>query len=197
MKDNVRITQLSPSHYRKMPWKNGQGVTTELARSPRDGEFDWRLSVADVRSDGPFSSFPGYDRVILALSGMGMLLSHLENGCEAWIGRLEPYAFPGDWTTTCELHDGPIRDFNVMTRRGACTASVTVLRLTLLQSFEPKAPTLLLYGVEGDLAVHVPDRIVLAREQTLLLEEPSEPILLRPQNREAIAVAIEIFTDHS
>jgi environmental stress-induced protein Ves len=47
-----------------MPWKNGGGETTEIAVFP-DGaglsDFDWRVSMARVDGDGPFSSFPGIE----------------------------------------------------------------------------------------------------------------------------------------
>ncbi len=36
--------------------------------------FIWRVSVADVASDGPFSRFPGIDRTIMLLEGAGMRL---------------------------------------------------------------------------------------------------------------------------
>ncbi|WP_344566156.1 HutD/Ves family protein [Streptomyces axinellae] len=51
----------------RMPWKNGSGSTREVAAQPvgsRLADFDWRVSVADVGGDGPFSPFPGVDRVI-------------------------------------------------------------------------------------------------------------------------------------
>ena len=53
-----------------MPWKNGYGSTTELAVEPPDAaldRFDWRVSVAELRGSGPFSTFPGYDRIIVQL----------------------------------------------------------------------------------------------------------------------------------
>ena len=60
-----------------MPWKNGQGETVEIARSP-DGEglddFDWRVSVAPVVADGAFSMFPGIERTIAVIEGSGMAL---------------------------------------------------------------------------------------------------------------------------
>ena len=64
---------------RRMRWKNGLGWTTELASQPtRDelvqGEFDWRVSIAEVDADAEFSAFPGIDRSILVLAGAGMLL---------------------------------------------------------------------------------------------------------------------------
>ena len=38
------------------PWKNGGGVTREVAKSPSQAPF-WRLSIANVDQEGPFSSF--------------------------------------------------------------------------------------------------------------------------------------------
>ena len=55
-----------------MPWKNGLGVTTEILIEPSDatiGNFDWRLSMARIDADGPFSSFPNIDRLLLVLEG--------------------------------------------------------------------------------------------------------------------------------
>lgn len=111
----VRVTHLDPSAYRRMPWKNGLGVTTEIARSPRDGDFDWRVSIAQVAMNGPFSLFPGCTRIILALDGAGMILTAGAHP-EVALGPLEPWTFSGDVQTTCVLRDGPFRDFNVIAR---------------------------------------------------------------------------------
>ena len=68
---------LSPADYRRMPWKNGGGHTTEIAAEPPGAgtaSFVWRVSVADIAQDGPFSAFPGIDRTLVLLSGRGMRL---------------------------------------------------------------------------------------------------------------------------
>jgi uncharacterized protein len=110
-----------------VPWKNGGGVTSEVAACPEgygfDG-FDWRISIADVAAGGPFSRFPGIDRVLTVIEGRGMILS-VEGMADVDLNkRSNPFAFPGDAACAAELTDGPIRDLNVMTRRGVCTASV-------------------------------------------------------------------------
>jgi hypothetical protein len=49
-------------------WKNSGGATWEVACSPgSDGldRFDWRVSTARIERDGPFSMFPGIDRLIV------------------------------------------------------------------------------------------------------------------------------------
>ena len=102
-------------------WKNGGGTTTEIAVSPEGAgfaTFDWRLSVARVAGDGPFSNFPQIDRTLTLIEGNGMRL--VIDGGEAieLTTTSAPLAFPGDVPVTADLIDGPIRDLNVMTRRG-------------------------------------------------------------------------------
>ncbi len=85
--------------------------------------FDWRVSIATIDQAGPFSAFPGIDRVIVLLDGDGM---HLQaNGidhCLETPGQL--YAFPGDLALDCRLLGGQSTDFNVMSRRGRYRADV-------------------------------------------------------------------------
>ena len=108
---------------RRMRWKNGLGWTTELASQPtRDklvqGEFDWRVSIAEVDADAEFSAFPGIDRSILVLAGAGMLLEVGERAPVELRERGKPLRFSGDSPARASLLGGPTRDFNVMTRRG-------------------------------------------------------------------------------
>jgi uncharacterized protein len=110
-----------------VPWKNGGGVTSEVAAFPEgagfDG-FDWRISIADVAAGGPFSRFPGIDRVLTVIEGRGLSLVVEGMAAVDLNERSNPFAFPGDAACAAELTHGPIRDLNVMTRRGVCTASV-------------------------------------------------------------------------
>jgi environmental stress-induced protein Ves len=69
---------LAPADYRRMPWKNGGGHTLEVATHPAGADvasFEWRVSVADITRDGPFSTFPGIDRTLVLLAGRGMRLA--------------------------------------------------------------------------------------------------------------------------
>jgi environmental stress-induced protein Ves len=69
-------------------WKNGGGVTREIAVFP-DGagsdDFIWRISVADVTAGGPFSVFPGIDRYIAVIDGKGMTLTRTRTAAPAAI----------------------------------------------------------------------------------------------------------------
>lgn len=116
--------------YKVMPWKNGGGETTEIAVSP-DGaglaDFDWRVSMAKVAGDGPFSAFPGIDRTLAILEGAGIVLS--VEGAEPKPLTLDsaPHAFPADAATSATLIGGTVLDFNVMSRRGKIDHGVETL----------------------------------------------------------------------
>lgn len=136
---------LRSADYRVMPWKNGLGSTTELVRTPDQEEFDWRVSIADVTEDSAFSRFHGIDRIIVAIEGSGMTLRH--GAVAVTLQTLQPYRFAGDLETYCSLLSGSIRDFNVLTRRGSCEATLTVHRSSVT------AAATLLYCVSGKVAV--------------------------------------------
>ena len=121
---------LAPADYRRMPWKNGGGHTLEIASDPPGAgvsAFAWRVSVADIERDGPFSAFPGVDRTLVLLAGHGMWLSGAGAPLELHTAY-EPVDFAGEAAMHCALIDGPTRDFNLMVRRGAASGDVVVVR---------------------------------------------------------------------
>ena len=130
------------------PWKNGGGSTREIACWPPGAgieNFDWRVSIASIAASGPFSVFPGIDRVITLLDGDGV---HLRgDGVDHRLATpLAPFAFTGDVAIDCALLGGASSDFNVMSRRGRVRAEVRVVRSSAAW---PDAPQGLLLAVRG------------------------------------------------
>jgi uncharacterized protein len=115
-----------------IPWKDGCGVTRNLAIWPEDAGFDdfaWRVSIADVESSGSFSVFPGVDRTLLLLDGDGMLLEGaMYNGhpgpAQLLTTPFLPYTLRGEDRIHAHLVNGRARDFNVMVRREIARARV-------------------------------------------------------------------------
>ncbi len=145
-------TILSPKDFKKIPWRNGQGMTTELKIGQAEGgmTFNWRLSSAPVDSNGPFSDFSGYDRILVLLKGNGMDLFH-GNGCTAHLRK--PYdmaVFSGDLKTHAVLVDGGIQDFNIMTRQGHCRANVDLFKSFGEHSLSIAADDFLVYSPDHD-----------------------------------------------
>jgi len=122
----TRLTLLHASGYRRVRWKNDGGWATEIAREPDDpaSDFVWRISIADIESDGPFSSFPGVARELLLLAGSGIELDIDDAAPLRLIERFQRVSFDGESRVECRLLAGPTRDFNVMTQRDAARAEL-------------------------------------------------------------------------
>ena len=185
------MRRLGPADYSDMPWKNRGGVTRELLKVPHPidpSRFLARLSIATVASSGPFSVFPGVDRILTLLEGRGMALS-FGGGPEVVLDRpLRPFAFPGEADVQCRLLGEPVRDFNLMVDRAVAEASLGVLHLGPGESRTVSgAWTVLLHALEGQAtAAGTP----LAREETLWVETP-EALSLRSEEG-AVLVAIHL-----
>lgn len=111
---------LRASEYKTMPWKNGGGVTVEIAIHPPGASvdaFDWRVSMATVAQDGPFSSFPGIDRTLAIIEGNGLALAISGHEPVALTTKSTPLPFAADVPVDATLMDGAIVDLNIMTRR--------------------------------------------------------------------------------
>lgn len=161
-----KIRHLRPEDARRVPWKNGRGVTAELALWPPEasferGDFDARISLSSVDEAGPFSPFPGFDRVLVVTRGAGLRLAHGGSVPPADVERFRPHAFQGEWPTRAELPYGPVDDFNVIVRRGRMRVDVRALPLAeagacgpIPLDFGPGTPHA---SPRFDLLVHVPE----------------------------------------
>jgi environmental stress-induced protein Ves len=144
----MRLSVLQPRDYQRTRWKNDGGWTTEIARQPLgdgSGDFRWRVSIADIETDGPFSAFPDIDRDLLLLAGNGIELDINDGAPVRLAQRFQHIRFAGEDAVTCRLLAGPTRDFNVMTRRGTVTADVHARPLngTMLVFVEPASQWLI------------------------------------------------------
>lgn len=115
---------IPPSAFAAMPWKNGGGITREILKEERGGRLLWRLSIAEVASDGPFSLFPGLSRILTVIEGKGLVLTAPNRELRAL--PLIPLAFSGDWPIVGKRIGGDVRDFNVIFDASAVDAEVTV-----------------------------------------------------------------------
>lgn len=111
------------------PWSNGGGVTREIAVHPPGAGWDgfaWRVSLADVTRDGPYSPLPGVRRILTVVDGAGLELT-VDGTPRLLPGRYRPFAFPGGATTASRLLDGPVVNLNVMLREGRAEGTVEMV----------------------------------------------------------------------
>ncbi len=177
---------IRPAGRRVMPWKNGGGSTAEIAVEPMGGDlaqgFDWRLSIATVERDGPFSAFAGYDRTIMLIEGAGMVLDFGGGRTTCIAERFRPFDFAGEDAVECRLLGGPIRDFNLMLRRASHAAETHVVEL----GDEPLAlatdgGSMVIHCLEGaaaldDTALAAGDTLIIAEETGVLGELAGAPL---------------------
>lgn len=177
-----------------VPWKNGGGVTREIVCQPPGAgmdSFDWRVSIAHIASDGPFSAFPGIDRVITLLSGGGVHLSSADGQVNHRLGSpLAPFAFAGEAAIHARLLEGDCHDFNVMTRRAVCSASLQVLRSAC--DWQPSSQGLFM-AAQGNWQLEGTGTQMLLPQQGLWWSDAVMAWRLIPQSPDAILLALKIL----
>lgn len=177
-------TRLDPAAYRRTPWKNGGGVTIDIADAYRPGtppgSWDgmiWRFGRARIEQPGPFSDLSGFDRCLAVIDGKGLLL-HPEG--EATLDARRPFhpvRFPGEWRITSELTAGPVGVLNLLADR-------TRARIEMILQAEPGRLTLpagisLLYAPSNPVSLTIAgESCALGVDHTLRLDL-AEPIEAR------------------
>jgi uncharacterized protein len=154
------------SELRETPWKNGGGVTREIAIARDRDAWDWRLSMADVGVDGPFSKFDGMQRILTVVEGRGMELICPHIKLQADLGV--PVRFDGAWEIVAKLTQGPLRGVNVIYDAGSCEADARVVG----GEFEVESNFARLYAIHcisGSITLNETDQ--LHRGDTALIEQ--------------------------
>jgi uncharacterized protein len=186
------MRRLKRDAFKSMPWKNGGGETAEIAVFPHGAgleDFGWRLSMARVAADGPFSSFPGIERTLTVLEGEGMRLT--VDGVEHLLTpESAPLRFPGDAPASAALLGGVVTDLNVMTRRGAFCHEVRRVALAAGERVSVSAGFGFILCLSGGFEVLGDDEIVALAAADCLIAENEPVALLACEPARAVVVSI-------
>jgi environmental stress-induced protein Ves len=138
---------------RPVPWKNGGGITHELlAWPPGLADWHWRISVAQVDADGPFSVFEGVQRWFAVLDGAGVELALGQDAAvqtQYLTQQSEAFCFDGSLPVDCKLINGPTQDFNLMVHRTQVRAHLQRVRGALTVTVQSDAVCALWTGATG------------------------------------------------
>jgi environmental stress-induced protein Ves len=193
------VQHLKVSDYRVMPWKNGLGSTSEIEIFPTgasvtNSDFLWRVSWASVASAGPFSVFPGYQRLLCVWRGMGLQL----NG-----HTLRPFsvhAFSGADSIHAEPLGPEVSDVGIIFRNDLVHAEMAVL---VTKDTDPVSTVRLKKGTHyffcaegsvetcgfnlsvGETLILSPDLATEVRVKNKLLE-PSRIVLISANQKEPL-----------
>ncbi len=155
-----------------MPWANGRGTSYEIASDRNDsGEWTWRLAMAPVNEDGPFSRIECVNRFLAVVEGNGMLLSvdRKKLQCQP----LQVVRFRGDAITEAALTNGPITDINLMMRRKEAEGEMAVVSELGLMGRAS-----IVVAVGGNAHVRLGDSTIDLERHDAMLECDSEMISL-------------------
>ena len=158
------------AQHSQMPWSNGGGITREVVAMTdampsgrRDTEvaapWRWRLSIADVDIDGPFSALPGVQRTIAMLHGDGFVLTVGDDVPVRIDVAFRPFRFDGAKSTSCQLIGAGVVDLNLMERCEARTLDLRFEFVAANRVFEATSVRAVLL-IAGAADVHADPRAV-------------------------------------
>jgi environmental stress-induced protein Ves len=116
------IVNLDPAGYRRTPWKNGGGVTVDIAEQ----EDAWRFGRTPITVSGPFSDYTGFDRVQVLVAGRGLVLQTPDGEIDLR-SPLRPVAFAGETPIVSRLEAGPVEVVNLIGHRARVRIDLQVL----------------------------------------------------------------------
>lgn len=192
--DGLALTLLDPAEYSRAPWKNGGGVSIDIAARYRDfaamgsGEgLVWRLGRTSISAAAPFSDYAGHDRQQVVVTGRGLVLE-TPDGELSLREPFRPIGYDGGLSIVSRLEDGPVEVVNLIADRSMARIALGVLQEGSALFLQPG--THIVYAAAGPLALEVEGAATpLAHDQGLRIEA-ARPLKLRGEAGRGLIASI-------
>ncbi|NZA27501.1 HutD family protein [Luteimonas sp. SJ-92] len=119
-----RAQVIPANEYRRERWRNGAGWTRQILAVPGEGDWTWRLSIAEVEREAAFSAFPGVEREQVLLAGEGLRLRFGDGEQRMLVPPYGSTRYAGERAVAGEPVEGLATLFNLMWRRDAMQAEL-------------------------------------------------------------------------
>jgi uncharacterized protein len=171
----MTIQLLDPSQYVTTPWRNGGGVTVDIAVvTDSSGEL-WRFGRTPIVAPGPFSDYTGFDRVQVLVAGSGLVLK-TPSGEINLREPFRPVRFAGETPVVTRLEAGPVEVVNLIGNRARVRIDLKILDSGRTLRLGPG--THVVYNPLGNSALDVDGaRHVLAVDHALRIEATGSTVL--------------------
>ncbi len=167
----MTVTLLDPAHYITTPWKNGGGVTVDIAV---EGDI-WRLGRTPIVAAGPFSDYSGFDRVQVLVAGSGLVLKTPDGEIDVR-QPFRPVRFAGETPIVSRLESGPVEVVNLIGDRAKVRIDIRVLDEG--RSLRLGPGTHIIYNPHGNSSLDVDGvRHVLTDDHALRIEAANATVL--------------------
>ena len=128
------VARLDPKAYRRTPWKNGGGVTFDIADDYAPGTppgswsgMLWRFGRTQIVTPAPFSDLSGFDRILTVIGGRGLWLD-IAGGISLDVREpFRPVRFRGEDRIVSRLEAGPVAVLNLLADRTKYEIDVVIL----------------------------------------------------------------------
>ena len=129
----IRLAPIDPTAFRHTPWKNGGGVTIDVAESLLPGFAPgswegmlWRFGRTAIVTPGPFSDLRGFDRQQVLVSGQGLVLETAAGEIDVR-QPFKPVRFAGETAIVSRLEAGPVEVVNLLGDRSLVSIDLSCL----------------------------------------------------------------------
>jgi environmental stress-induced protein Ves len=178
----VTIRVLRFEDYKSVPWKNKKGTTSEILILPEDGKFpeglfDWRLSSATIREAGDFSLFPGFDRALVLIEGRELILRDRNSSTK--LMKNDVHYFHGEDQIRSEIPHGPVKDLNLIYRRGL-NLNLSVVDLTSQNQKISVGKLSLLFVMDGSILFPDDHQTIARTGDTIFIAGATKPLNADP-----------------
>jgi hypothetical protein len=161
----MQITPLPFSQYRQVAWRNGGGTARDIAVQPANAgtsdSIGWRVALAEIERDGPFSIYePTIERIITLLDGGGFDLDFTEAPGLTLGEPHMPARFRGQWQTQCRLRSGRCIVLNILYDDDQYAAQTHIIRPILDQPliFSPPGRQTIVFCLSGQVEIKADDQ---------------------------------------
>ena len=131
--NGIQLTALDPATFRRTPWKNGGGVTINIAETMlpgfAPGGWDgmvWRFGRTAIVTPGPFSDLGGLDRLQMLVCGHGLVLETPAGEIDVR-QPFQPVRFAGETRIVSRLEAGPVEVVNLLGDRSRVAINLASL----------------------------------------------------------------------
>lgn len=185
----MRPILITPEQHREVPWRNGRGTSFQVwPRGRAANAAGFQLNLTPITGGGPFSHYPGVDRVLTVVKGSGLSFEERDGDMAAG----DAIAFAGETPMTAHLANGPVAVFNLLMRRDAWTGSMRALRGEAFETAPGAGELAIVHVARGALRCRTAAGERRIGEAATMIVRPSEPRVFEPETDDAIALCMTL-----
>jgi environmental stress-induced protein Ves len=134
------IEPLSPTDYRRTPWKNGRGelvvIANEGGQNWQDMGVAWHFGRTAIVEEGPFSDYTHYERLQVVTRGAGLVLIAPDHEIDLR-HAMHPRRYDGGLPIRTRLEEGPVEVVNLIAHQARFDINLHVVDAGTVVAAEP------------------------------------------------------------